>query len=156
MNSNKFKFQSYLNLFPNCPPSSYKNIDIKCFRWVFKDNLSDSFIPMNIIKEPPPRMLDDTDLMCKGYGLSLFNTFENGLSRFETLYKRKRGISHDDFVNEKGNAIALLEMIENEGVYGDLNAGNGHFTLHEYEGTDLSLKIVNITEIFDENGNFKR
>jgi hypothetical protein len=94
--------------------------------------------------------------MCKGYGLSLFDNFENGLSRFENLYQKKRGVSHKDFISEKGNSIAMLEMDGNEGVYGDLNTGNGHFTLHEYEGTDLSSKIVNITEIFDENGNFKR
>jgi hypothetical protein len=156
MQSKKYKYQDSLDLFPNCPPNSYRNIEIECFRWVFKNNISDSFIPMNLIKEPPPRMLDDSDLICKGYGLSLFDTFENGRSRYENLYKRKRGISHEDFINEKGNSIAMLEMNGSEGVYGDLNTENGHFTLHEYEGTDLSSKIVNITEIFDENGNFKR
>lgn len=156
MHSKKFKYQQYLNLYPNCPHDSCREMSQDCFRWVFKDNFLDSFIPMNLIKEPPLRMLDNTDLLCKGYGLSLFDTFENGLSRFKNLYNRKRGISHDDFVNEKGNAIATLEMIKNDGVYGDLNTVNGHFTFHEYEGTDLSSKIVNITEIFDENGNFKR
>lgn len=155
MNSNKFKFQNYLDLFPNCPPDSYKNIDIQCFRWVFKDNISNSFAPMNLIKGPPLRILDDGDLMCKGYGLSLFDTFENSRSRFENLYKRKRGLSHEDFTGEKGDSVARLHMNGNEGIYGDMNTVNGHFTFHEYEGTDLSVKIVNITEIFNEDGNFK-
>ena len=134
----------------------YKNIDIKCFRWVFKDNLSDSFIPMNIIKEPPPRMLDDTDLMCKGYGLSLFDTFENGINRFKALYQKKRNVSHEDFLKDKGDSIAYLDLSEiGTGIYGDLNTQNGHFTFHEYDGIDLSEKVVNITNIFDSNGDFK-
>lgn len=156
MHSKKFKYQQYLSLYPNCVPDSYKEMSQDCFRWVFKDKISDSFIPMNLIKEPPSRMLDDTDLMCKGFGLSLFDTFTNGHSKFEKLYTRKRGVSHEDFINEKGDSIARLQMNGSEGVCGDFNSSNGHFTFHEYEGTDLSSKIVNITEIFDENGKFKR
>lgn len=134
---------------------SYKEMSQDCFRWVFKDKISDSFIPMNLIKEPPARILDDSDLLCKGYGLSFFDTFENGCSRFEKLYKQKRGVLHEDFVNEKGDCIAELPM-NGAGVCGGFNSSNGHFTIQEYEGTELSSKIVNITEIFDENGKFKR
>ena len=60
----EFKYAAYLYKLPNCPPITYKEVDINAFRWVFKDNLSDSFTPMNLLKEPPQRMLDDTDLIC--------------------------------------------------------------------------------------------
>ena len=155
MHSKKFKYQEYLDLYPNCPPDSYNEMSQDCFRWVFKDEISDSFIPISLIKEPPARMLDHTDLMCKSYGLSLFDTFSNGYSRFEKLYTQRRGVLHEDFINEKGDSIARLQINGSEGVCGDFNSSNGHFTIHEYEGTDLSSKIVNIVEIFDENGKFK-
>ena len=156
MHSKKFKYQEYIDSCTNCPPDYYTEKKQDAFRWIFKNNISGSFTPMNLIKEPPARMLDDSDLMCKGHGLSLFDTFENGRSRFEKLYATRRGVLHEDFINEKGDSIARLQMNGSEGVCGDFNSSNGHFTFHEYERTDLSLKIVNITEIFDENGKFKR
>jgi hypothetical protein len=58
-------------------------------------------------------MLDDTDLMCKGFGLSLFETYYKAVARYTALYNRKRGLSHEDFILEKGDAIAELEMTEN-------------------------------------------
>lgn len=156
MHSKKFKYQAYLDRFPNCPSDSYQALDKNAFRWAFDKNLSNSFKPMSLMKEPPQRMLDDSDLMCKGFGLSLFDTFENGYKRYFALYKKKRSLSHQEFIDDKGNVIAELKMIGDEGVYGDLNSANGHFTFHEFEATDLATKIIRITEIFDKNGNFTR
>lgn len=65
-------------------------------------------------------------------------------------------MSHKAFVDEKGDSIAELEMTENEGIFGDVNDGNGHFTFHEFEETDLAKNILKIEDIFEENGNFKR
>ena len=155
MLSRKLKYQEYLDRFQNCPPDFYRDIDRNAFRWVFQENLSASFKPMNLVKEPPQRMLDDSDLMCKGYGLSLFDTLENGQARFKALYKKKRGLSHQEFIEDKGNAVAELEMTGDEGVYGDLNTHNGHFTFHEYEATDLAIKIIHLSEIFNKNEDFK-
>ncbi len=156
MQSRKLKYHELLCRFTNCPPDIYKDIDIDSFRWVFKDNLLKSFIPLNLIKEPPQRMLDETDNLCKGYGLSFFNSFENCYGRYKSFYKKKRNLSHLDFISEKGNSIAELNLDENEGIYGDLNTLNGHYTFHEFEEINLSEKIVNIVEIFDGNGNFNR
>jgi len=155
MHSRKLKYHEYLCRYSNCPPDFYKNIDIDSFRWVFREDLLSSFKPLNLIKEPPQRMLDDTDSLCKGYGLSFFNSFENCKGRYKSLYKKKRNQSHQDFILDKGNSIAELKLNKDGGIYGDLNVSNGHCTFHECKQTDLSKKIVNIVEIFDENGNFK-
>lgn len=101
-------------------------------------------------------MLDDTDLMCEGFGLSFFDTYAHAFARYEALYKRKRGLSHEASIVEKGDSIAELEMIENEGIFGDVNGENGHFTFHEFEETDLTIKILTIEDIFEKNGELNR
>ena len=156
MHSQKFKYQEYLEKFPNCPPKSYESMNKVGFRWVCKDNLESSFYPLNLINVPPPRVQDNTDLMCKGYGLSLFDTLENAIDRFKALYQKKRNVSHEDFLKDKGDSIAYVNLGEiGTGIYGDLNIQSGHFTFHEYSGIDLSEKVVNITNIFDSHGDFK-
>jgi hypothetical protein len=152
----KLKYQKYLDEFPNCPPIHYKELKENAFRWVFRHRLSDSFMPLNVTKVPPQRMLDDSELMCKGFGLSFFDTYAHAFARYEALYKRKRGVSHKAFMLEKGDSIAELEIIENEGIFGDINDENGHFTFHEFEETSLTKNVLTIEDIFDNNGKFKR
>ena len=156
MNAKVLKYAEHLDKIPNCPPSIYVELETNTFRWVFQDKLQDSFTPLNLVKEPPQRMLDDTDLLCKGFGLSFFDTFENSEKRYKALYKRKRGLSHNEFIAEKGDAIAELSMNGTEGKFGDWNEMNGHFTFHEFETTDLTKNVLKIEDIFDNNGNFKR
>jgi hypothetical protein len=117
---NKLKYQQYLDLYNNCPPVLYNSETEMGYRWVKKNNLKDSFLPLNLMKEPPPRMLDNSDLMCKGYGLSFFDSEDNSLSQYKSLYKMKRGLSYEDFVSEKGDTIAYLEIKE-QGILGDYN-----------------------------------
>jgi hypothetical protein len=155
MDSKKFKYQQRLDKLVDCPPSIYKPVQMNAFRWIHTTEHTNSFTPMHLIKTPPPRMLDDSDLMCKGHGLSLFDTLEHGIARYKKLYKNKRAIAHQAFVEEKGDAVAMLKLEVENGVAGDLNLENGHFTFHEYDETDLSNQIVHITTLFDENGSFK-
>ena len=147
-----FKYQAYLQEFPNCPPNSYKTTNFKVFRWVNQSKINKSFLPLNVLKYPPIGF-DNTDTMCKSYGLSVFDTFENAFIAYKKIYQRKGGVSHQDFIEEKGDCIALLDLQITDGVIGDLNK-QGHLTLHEYIGTDLIQTIVTITKIIDQNGNF--
>lgn len=156
MHSKELKYAVHLNKFPDCPPISYKEIHTNAFRWVFKDSLSDSFTPINLFKEPPERVQDNTDLLCKGYGLSLFDTFEHSEKRYKALYNRKRRLSHDEFIEGKGSAIAELIIHETDGKFGDWDETSGHFTFHAYETTNLTNNVLEMADIFDENGNFKR
>lgn len=151
----KLKYQTNLDEFPNCPPSYYKERTENAFRWIFRNRLSDGFIPLNKIKEPPQRMLDDSDMMCKGFGLSFFDTYAQAFTRFEVLYKRKRGLSHEMFIADKGDSIAELDMTENDGIFGGINNGNGHFTFHEFEETDLTKNILIIEEYLRKMENLK-
>lgn len=151
----KLKYQKYLDELPNCPPNYYKELSENAFRWVFGNRISDSFVPLNRVKEPPQRMLDDTDLMCKGFGLSFFDSFAHAFNRYEALYKRKRGLSHKAFILEKGDSIAELEMTENEGIFGDINVENGHFTFHEFDETDLSKNILFLEDYLRKMENLK-
>ena len=156
MNATELKYAEHLDKTSNCPPNIYVALDVNSFRWVFQNRLQDSFTPLNLIKEPPQRILDDTDLLCKGFGLSFFDTFDNSEKRYKALYKRKRGLSHNEFIAEKGDSVAELTMNGTEGVFGDWNESNGHFTFHEYETTDLTKNVLKMEDIFDNNGNFKR
>ena len=149
MPTRKLKYQKYLDEFPSCPPIHYKTLAKNAFRWVFHNQLSESFIPLNSIKEPPQRILDESDLMCKGFGLSFFDTYAHACLRYEALYKRKRGLSHQDFIIEKGDSIAELEMTEKEGIFGDINEGNGHFTFHEFENIDLIKNVLVIEDLLE-------
>ena len=154
MHSKQFKYKQFLKIYSDCPPDNYKEIDIPMFRWISLIS-KENFVPMNLQKEPPQRILDNSDTMCKGYGLSMFNSFDAGKSRYKSLYKKKRGVTHNDFVLEKGDAIAELKMNGAEGIYGNLNIKNGHFTFYEFIQTDLQTKIIKTIKIFDNNGNFK-
>jgi hypothetical protein len=88
MQSKELKYAVHLDKFPDCPPITYKELHTNAFRWVFNDRLSDSFTPISLIKEPLERIQDNTDLLCKSYGLSLFDTFEQSERRYKALYKR--------------------------------------------------------------------
>ncbi len=154
MHSKRLKYKEYLGKFPNCPPKSYNSFAISLFRWIRASCLENSFIPLNLLKEPPARLLDNTDKMCKGYGLSMFSSHELAYKKYKGLYKKKRGVSHEDYIAEKGDAIAELSISEHDGIYGDLNEKSGHCTFHEYENTVLANSIVNIDKIFDDNGIF--
>jgi hypothetical protein len=65
-------------------------------------------------------------------------------------------LSHEEFIEGKGNAIAELMINETDGKLGDLDEISGHFTFHAYETTNLINNILKMEDIFDENGNFKR
>jgi hypothetical protein len=56
---------------------------------VHEDVNENDFSPLNALKVPPQRLLDRSDLMCIGYGLSLFDTLEKAKVRFQNLYVRK-------------------------------------------------------------------
>jgi len=158
MHSKKFKYQEYLNKYQNCPPEYYQGINMAAYRWVHNTTHKNDYMPINIINEPPQRMLDDTDKMCMGYGLSVFNTQLNALSKYESLYKKKRKHLKKIFIEDIGNAVAKIKIEREDGIGNKPNLNNfGHFTFHEYENKDLANSIVCKTEIlFDGNGIIKR
>lgn len=66
------KYKQYLEKFPDCPSSNFNEVERDAYRWPNNPLSPNDFIPVNLISEPPPRLLDDSDKMCKAYGLSMF------------------------------------------------------------------------------------
>ena len=110
---------------------------------------------MNIIGEPPARILDDTDKMCMAYGLSMFDSLKNSIDKYQKEYIKRRQHQREQFIQDKGNFIALLKLSKNDGLADEPNEGNfGHFTFHEYDQTELEKNVLNLYNIFLDNGDF--
>jgi len=155
MTEKKLKYLQYLEMFKDCPSSDFKEVDRDAYRWTRNPVTSNDFIPINIISEPPPRMLDDSDKMCMGYGLSMFDTLKNSINKYQKEYKKRRPHQREQFIQDKGSFIALVSLSKNDGLADDPNPRNfGHFTFHEYEQTELENKVLDIYNVFLDNGEF--
>jgi hypothetical protein len=153
MNRKKLKYQELLAEFPNCPPSQFEEVKRVAFRWVHKPIISTDFQPLNIIKEPPQRMLEDSDKMCMGYGLSVFDTFENSVERYKAIFKKIRKHQKEQFKEDKGDCVASLILSKADGIADNPNK-HGYFTFYEYLDIDLEESVEQSFEIFKDNGEF--
>lgn len=155
MTEKKLKYLQYLEKFKDCPSSAFKEVDRDAYRWTRSSVTSNDFIPINIISEPPPRMLDDSDKMCMAYGLSMFDTLENSIKKYQKEYKKRRQHQREQFVQDKGSFISMVNLSKNDGLADEPNQNNfGHFTFHEYYQTELKNKVLYLYDIFLENGEF--
>lgn len=155
MINKKFKYQELLARFPNCPPQSYVEVEQDAFRWVHKIKHENDFRPVNLINDPPPRKLDDSDYLCKGYALSLFDSLDNAIKTYKKRHRKTIEHFRKDFIDIYGECIATLKLSYSDGVAGELSSKSGHFTFHEYESSSLSNKIHNPSfNIFDTDGTF--
>jgi hypothetical protein len=153
MINKKMKYDELLNKFPNCPALHYQEVSRPSFRWIIGEKHVNNFIPINLISAPPPKMLDESDKMCMGYGLSFFDSFSNAFEKYKSLYSRKREHQREQFREDKGTIIATITIKNDDGIADEPNYNNyGHFTFHEYHATDLNHKIEQITSIFESYG----
>jgi hypothetical protein len=138
-----FKYKTFLSEIKNCPPTNFLQTEKIAFRWVNEYIDERDFMPINLIREPPQRVLDNSDLNCMGFGLSFFDTIENANGKFISLYNRLRDQLKSGFIAEKGNFIAEISLEKNDGV-ADLpsHSNYGHFTFHEFENVDLKNKVL--------------
>ena len=129
-------------MFPNCPSIEFKEIVRDAFRWINNPLILNDFTPVNLINEPPPRMLDDSDKMCVAFGLSMFDTLLNSKLKYQKEYNKRRPHLRDQFKQDKGGYIALVNLTQDDGVADQPNENNyGHFTFHEYSETSLVDKV---------------
>lgn len=150
LQTKKLKYQSYLENFPNCPPDNFRPVDRDAFRWVHKEIIENDFLPLNLIKEPPQRKLDDSDYMCLGFGLSLFDSLRNAKDRFLGLYYSFKTTSRTIFLEDKGDHIAFLKITKDDGI-ADLPNHDGHFTFYVFENVSLADKILSLHPIFESH-----
>lgn len=155
MTEKKLKYLQYLEKFKDCPSFDFTEVDRDAYRWTNTPVTSNDFIPVNILSEPPPRMLDDFDKMCMGYGLSMFNSLINSLSKYQKEYKKRRSHQKEQFIQDKGSYIALIKLTKNDGIADEPNEDNyGHFTFHQYSHTSLEFKVSTLYNISKDNGEF--
>lgn len=153
MKSKKLKYLVFLSLYPSFSTENYQEVEKDAFRWVHNPFSEEDFLPLNQIKTPPQRMLDESDNLHLGYGLSMFDSFENSFERYKKLYKKRRGNLKPLFIADKGDCIANLRLSKNDGIADEPN-NLGHFTFYEYEGVNLEKSITDVICIFKEDGNF--
>lgn len=155
MTNKKLKYIEFLTKIKNCPADDYFEFNGEAFRWIHQEEHENDFKPVNLINEPPQRILDDSDKLCIGYGLSLFDTLENANSKYKKEYTKRREHQRESFVINIGNCIATLGLENTDGIANQpVKENHGHFTFHEYENTDLRSKIKSIYNIFAYDGKF--
>ncbi len=138
-----YKYQSYLENIPDCPPENYSEMAKSAFRWLHEtlDN-DNNFKP--VLLQSPKRALNMNHLKrCKGYGLSLFDTANGAIERYFELVASKPNL-----IDTLGNSLGEVTLTSKDGVGSEPEANNnGHFTFHEYENTDLTTKIIKFAPI---------
>lgn len=105
MTQKKLKHIQYLEKFKDCPSSDFKEVDRDAYRWTQNQIISIDFIPVNIIGVPPARILDDTDEMCMAYGLSMFDSLQNSINKYQKEYIKRRQHQREQFIQDKGTFI---------------------------------------------------
>lgn len=93
-------------------------------------------------------MLDDSDKMCMAYGLSMFDTLSNSLSKYKKEYNKRRPHQREQFKEDKGRNIALVKLKKQDGISDVPNINNyGHFTFHEYSHINLEKKDLTLSPL---------
>jgi hypothetical protein len=72
--------------------------------------IENDFLPLNKISNPTPRILDDSNKMCMGYGLSMFDTKENASLKYRKLFKKTRELNKDKFKIDKGTYGSIVNL----------------------------------------------
>ena len=155
MPTKKLKYAELISQFPNCPPNNYKQVQMSAFRWVHSFEHENDFRPINLIKNPPQRLLDDSDKMCIAYGISLFESLDGACMKYKKLYNDRREHLRPIFISDMGECVADLSLLKFDGLANDPEQKNfGHFTFHEYENVNLKLRIKSTYNIFGTDGKF--
>ncbi len=137
-----YKYQEYLDKYPDCPPESYTELSMSAFRWVFEEGHEKeggSFLPVSLINPRRINSFDEDSKKCESYGLSMFDSLRNARSRFFLLRKRVKELE-----KRVGKWVAELKIEKEDGVGSQPtnNKSRGHFTFHVYKSVNLSEKIV--------------
>ena len=138
-----YKYQSYLENIPNCPPENYSAITKLAFRWLH-ETIDNDYNFQPVLLQSPKRALNMNHLnQCKGYGLSFFDTANGAIDRYLELITSKPNL-----IDTLGNNLGEIYLTPQDGVCSEPETNNnGHFTFHEYKNTDLARKIIKFAPI---------
>lgn len=140
--SHAFKYQELLVLTQNCPPSNYREVSMKAFRFIhYPSEHPDNFVPVQL--QNPSRKFDDDEARCKALGLSFFDDKGKAI-----LFFRKRVAKFQRFAKIVGERIATISVSPEDGKASAPEETNfGHFTFHEYVRCDFHQKIDSVEPI---------
>ncbi len=139
----QFKYENYFRIHDlvNCPPETYKGLNIAAYRYVFDDFEDDrNFKPVYLLDENYPKRLNaasDLALKCKGFGLSLYRNKTGAIAN----YKRWMAKTNGKFAKIVGSFVATMQIMEVDGVCSDVENDDSHFTFHPYESVNFIEKI---------------
>jgi hypothetical protein len=139
----QFKYENYFRIHDliDCPPKTYRALNLTAYRYVFDDLEDDrNFKPVYLLDENYPKRLNsihDLALKCKGFGLSLY---QNRIGAI-TNYKRWMAKTNGKFAKIVGSFVATIQIMETDGVCSDAENDDSHFTFHAYEGANFIEKI---------------
>jgi len=142
-----FKYQKYLEtLSIPCPPADYKSESRVAFRFVFEtthEKYQNSFLPVLIIKPARKNRLKEDSSKCQGYALSLFDSLAKANQKFINLTRKT-----SSYILKESLGTHLVQGIiePRDGVVSAINE-EGHFSLHEFEETDLQKKFSIISSL---------
>lgn len=148
MEAKEFKYQSCLDKYPECPMKECVERNTLAFRWVHLEIEANDF-KINIDHPKYDRTLDDKDLKCEDFALSLYKDFGSSKASFLHQYNvnMKTEIKKQKFLSRKGNAAALLQLTEKDGVCDEPDK-DGHFSFFPYLNFDYSECVKNVISIF--------
>ena len=148
-----FHYQNdYDKLNVECPPKSYKQSDIRAFRWVFNDignekNFQSQYEKHYKYSKPPKRYNDMTDTdKCSNMALSMFNSLENARKRFLFLKNEQPVPMNENAYKFLGTHISVGEILKYDGVNEEPDR-KGHFNHHPIEGFDYTTRFTIIESL---------
>lgn len=124
-----------------CPPVECVPTEIQAFRFTYESIADErNFQPVSI--KQPKRFNDKSDLeKCSGFGISLFQTEEFAINRYNKLKKTSPQIE-----KTIGSYLATGKINNNDGVITPINE-SGHFDLHESDICNLHDRFSIIKKI---------
>ncbi len=142
----KFHYQNdYDKLGVNCPPVSYKPMNLKAFRWVFEigdeRNFQSQYEKHTKSPKPPKRYNDMNDVdKCEAMALSMFSSAEFARKRFLFLKNEQPQPMNENAFRFLGRHIAVGDINEQDGV-NEKPDRKGHFNHHPIAHFDYKTRF---------------
>lgn len=140
----QYKYRQFIDPLPDCPPESSRPNETVAYRFVFEDMADDrNFVPAFILKPERREASTSNEICCSGYALSFFNSLQNAEAKYRKLRTTFKKIHQ-----RIGTHIAEGNISKTDGVMTRITL-EGHFDLHEFEGTDLRDKFKIVVKVYD-------
>ena len=133
-----FKYREKIEALPDCPASECREDAREGFRFVFRGRMAESFAPVG---SPTSAFKWGDRERCGGWALSFFSSVENAEASFRKMQRNSSNIH-----KKIGDSVASGNLQHSDGVMSAPEA-DGHFDLHEYEGTNLVPRFAVVLEL---------